>query len=77
MENSRIEVIIRTSIRGNRYHSYHIDSELIHTDNVRVWAEYLGETIQTLVNTEAMQSDLFQMFECRIQKEKERIIFFT
>lgn len=74
MENSRIEVIIRTSIRGNRYYSYHIDSELIHTDNVCVWAEYLRETIQTLVNTEAMQSDLFQILECREQKQKERII---
>lgn len=71
MENSRIEVIIRTSTNVNRYH---IESELIHSDNVHVWAAYLGERIQTLVNTEAMQSDLFQTLEQQILKEKEKSI---
>lgn len=74
MEKPTIEVAIRTSNHVNRTLYYQLESELIDTDNVQVWAEYLGETIQSLVNTEAMQSDLFQIIEYRIQKEKERSI---
>lgn len=74
MEKPTIEVSIRTSNHVNRTLYYQLESELIDTDNVQVWAEYLGETIQSLVNTEAQESDLFQILEHRIQKEKERSI---
>lgn len=76
MEKPIIEIAICTSTDEHRRLYCQIASELIHPDNVQAWAVYLGETIPSLVNIEAKQSDLFQIIEHRIQKEKERIIAF-
>ncbi len=71
MERSKIEVTVRHTFGCTPSYFCEVNSELIDAENVEIWTEYLGQTIKTLVNKEAMESELFQQIKERIQKHKE------
>lgn len=71
MKEHQIEITVRHTFTPSPTYGYHCCSELIHAENADVWVEYLGQSIKTLINEEAMQSELFQQIEERVARHRE------
>ena len=71
MENHKLEVLIRHTCHQTPTYLYSIHSDLINAENADVWVDYLGQKVKTLVNEEAMASELFRNAEARYRQHKE------
>ena len=66
-----IEVLIRHTGHHTPTYLCSIHSDLIHAENADVWVDYLGQKVKTLVNEEAMESELYRNAEARNRQHKE------